>query len=155
MKFLKLFYINFYSFFLLNISISQIKSILSFTYPSAITLLNGNIFVVEKFGIYICDQTLSYIIKNEYTFSEEDQIKNEEDYSRVLLKQRFNYIIVLINYKIFIFDSKGKIVNNESKKINLEDIPKYYTLSIILDENNYYFYIIGYFQNNNLNILQV
>ena len=152
MKFLKIFYINFYSFILLSITLSQIKSILSFTYPSAITLSNGNIFVVEKFGIYICDHSLSYIIKNEFSFSEEDQIKNEEDYSRVILKKRFSYIISLINYKIFIFDSKGKIVYNGSKKITFEDIPKYYTLTPIIDENNYYFYIIGYFQNNNLKI---
>lgn len=152
MKILKLFYINFYSFYLLSITISQIKSNLSFAYPSAITLINGNIFVVEKFGIYICDHTLSYIIKNEFTFSEEDQIKNEEDYSRVILKQRFSYIISLINYKIYIFDSEGKIIYNDSKKIAIEEIPKYYTLTPILDENNSYYYIIGYFQNNNLNI---
>ena len=93
MEFVKLFYINFYSFILLSITLSQIKSILSFTYPSAITLSNGNIFVVEKFGIYICDHTLSYIIKTEFTFSEEDQIKNEEEYSRIILKKRFSYII--------------------------------------------------------------
>lgn len=152
MKFLKIFYINFYSFILLSNTLSQIKSILSFTYPSAIELSNGNIFVVEKFGIYICDHSLSYIIKNEFSFSEEDQIKNEEDYSRVILKKRFSYIISLINYKIFIFDSEGKIVYNDSKKITFEDIPKYYTLTPIIDENNYYFYIIGYFQNNNLKI---
>jgi len=152
MKFLKLFYINFYSFFLLSISISQIKSILSFRYSSALTLSNGNIFIVEKFGIYICDQTLSYIINTEFSFSEEDQIKNEEDYSRVILKERFNYIISLVNYKIFIFDSEGKILYNDNQKIPFEDIPKYYTLTPIIDENNFYFYIIGYFHKNYLNI---
>ena len=49
-------------FFFLNI----IKTIYSlyFTYPTAITLNNGNIFIIHKSGITICNANFTQIIAN-------------------------------------------------------------------------------------------
>ena len=149
---------NLFQFIILFIIISQSNSILSFIYPSAIELPNGNIFVIEKLGIYVCDSSLINIIRTEFTFSEEDQIKNEDDLSRVIIKKtRVNsliYILSLVNYKIYIFDFDGKLIYNSEEKIITGQIPKYYTLAPITIKDNIYYYIIGYFDENNyLNLL--
>ena len=47
---------------------------LSFTYPQSTTLGNYNILIVEKNGIYICNQNYTSILKAVYTFSDEDKI---------------------------------------------------------------------------------
>ena len=55
-----------------NILIKQISSI-DFTYPSAISLINNNFFVVEKTGIYVYDKDFSSIVKS-YPFVSYDQL---------------------------------------------------------------------------------
>ena len=55
-------------FIILFIStISKISS-LYFAYPNAITLKNGNIFIVHQDGITICDSNFKEIIKNVTIF---------------------------------------------------------------------------------------
>ena len=61
-SFLCLFKVLYIISFLLNISF--IFSYISFNYPNAVTLKNGNIFVIHKYGISICDNSYSIIIKN-------------------------------------------------------------------------------------------
>ena len=58
------------------ISIQITISLLDFTYPSAISLTNGNIFVVEKNGIFVYDSQLKNIVDNHnYPFEDEDKIR--------------------------------------------------------------------------------
>ena len=94
--------INIFSF----ISIINLINSHNFIFPTAVTLYNGNIIVIDKFGIYICDSNFTNI-NLTYRLGEEDQIKTKEDLSRVVLKKFKGYIISLLNYKIYFFSGSG------------------------------------------------
>ena len=53
----------------LFLSFQQVAISIDFTYPSAIGLPNGNIFIVEKKGIFIYDEQLLNVL-NSYPFAE-------------------------------------------------------------------------------------
>ena len=100
------------------LSIGKVNSLLNFNYPSAISLSNGNIFIVEKEGIYVYDGNLKNKLYS-YTFqAEDDKIKNSNDLSNVIIKAKGIYILCLINSKIFIFDYEGKYLSKTDKLIN-------------------------------------
>ena len=131
--------------FLIN-NIYKINSELSFTYPSSISLTNGNILVIEKTGIYICDPTFEVIVNTTFTFPEEDQIKNETSLSNVIIKDKNGYIICLINFKIYFFSREGELLISTERLIT-DDYPSYVSLAPIFVKNNYYYYIICYFNS--------
>jgi len=127
---------------------------LKFNYPTSITLSNKNIFVIEENGIHICDSNFTKIIQTVVTFdSDEDKILNPDKLSKVILIKRSAYIISLINYKIYFFNSDGSFLYNSQKLIvNFE--PKYFTLSPISKTDNIIYYVVSYFdQNIKLNLL--
>ena len=135
---------------LINIEISSPI----FTFPTAITLVNGNIIIVEKLGIYIYSPTFSYI-RTEYTFPEEDQIKTKDDFSRVVIKRSKGYVLALINYKFYFFSGVGQLIYGPSLKFYNEEL-KYYSLIPCAYNADYYIYyfIIGFFNSNNqLNLM--
>ena len=78
--------INAFNLIIFCLFISKEISSPSFIFPTAITLENGNIFVVEKFGIYIYNSKFA-LKRTEYIFLEEDQIKTKDDLSRVVIKR--------------------------------------------------------------------
>ena len=107
---------------ILIISIGNVKSLLNFNFPSAINLSNGNIFIVEKEGIYVYDPTLKNKIYS-YTFRDEnDKINDIDDLSKVVIKASGMYILCLINSKIFIFDNEGKYLFETEKLIEDQNI---------------------------------
>ena len=114
-----------------------------FTYPSALSLLNGNIFVVEQNGIFVYDEQLKIIIHN-YTFEEEDKITNLNSLSNVIVKYKRNYILCLINSKIYFFDNNGENILITNKIITDENV-SHLTLTLIGTVGDYYYYSIGYF----------
>ena len=116
-----------------------------FTYPSALSLLNGNIFVVEQNGIFVYDEQLKIIIHN-YTFEEEDKITNLNSLSNVIVKYKRNYILCLINSKIYFFDNNGENILITNKIITDENV-SHLTLTLIGIAGGYYYYYysIGYF----------
>ena len=130
--------------------IITIISSFEFTFPSAVRLNNGNIFVIEELGIYIYDSTLSTLIRTVYTFPEEDQIKTTEDLSRVVLKKKQKCILSLINYKIFFFNEEGKLLCRDKNKFITTETLDYYTLvPISLDLTiNYCSYVIGFIDSS-------
>ena len=96
--------------FRLYILISIIEIIISrldINYPSSLSLSNGNIFIVEKKGIFVYDGHLKNVIYN-YIFEEGEQINNLDIFSNVIVKFKNNYIICLVNNKIFFSDYEGK-----------------------------------------------
>ena len=106
----KFFFFSFKLLFIISflLNISQINSFISFTYPTAVTLNNGNIFVIHKYGISICDNSYTTIINNITIFSSEDQISNEDYLSKVSISQfKDGYILSVIIDKINIFNSIG------------------------------------------------
>ena len=145
---MKLFFILF-SIIIFYINFFPINSSISFIYPSAISLSNGNILIIHKIGIDIYDSTVSNLIKNIYIFTNEEQIKDVENLSKVILKESESYIFCIISDKIFIFDNEGNLLYKSDNKIINNSSPKYYTLSPIYIKDNIYYYIIGFFDSNN------
>ena len=133
-------------YIILFINIIKVSlSIVKFEYPTALSLFNGNIFVVEKKGIYVYDEQVKNIIY-EYPFSENEQINDLESFSNVIVKYKNSYIICLINLKIYLFDYEGKFVLETNEKvINDKNISYLGLTPVNLNVDNTYFYVIEYF----------
>ena len=123
---------------------------ISFSYPNAVvTLKEGNIFIIHKFGICICDSSFTTIIKEIYTFQEEEQIINEERMSKLEILQFDNgYLICLIIDKIYIFNMNGDLEFKSSPLI-VVDISNF-SLSSDKILNNCYYYLLGYIYQSSL-----
>ena len=122
-----------------------------FNFPYSISLSNGNIFVIHKSGISICDYLLSYIIEDIIIFKEDEQIKTEASLSKVTTATIDEYIISLINDKIYIFNDTGNLLYESEKEILEQgETAEYYTLVPIKKEVNDIFYIIGFIHNKAL-----
>ena len=63
-------------FLYMIISLENVKSLLDFNYPSAISLLNQNVFIVEENGIFVYDKQLKNIIYSHPFQEESDKINN-------------------------------------------------------------------------------
>ena len=133
--------------FRLYIFISIIEIIISrldINYPSALSLSNGNIFIVEKKGIFVYDGHLKNVIYI-YIFEEGEQINNLDIFSNVIVKFKNNYIICLVNNKIFFFDYEGKFLLKTENVIVDLNIYNLALTPISLNVENFYYYIIGYY----------
>ena len=131
--------------------ITGIISLLSFEYPTAVYLINGNIFVIEKNGIFICDPTFTDIIRVEVNFTnDEEKIKNETALSKVVIKEYSKNIFALINNIFYVFDTQGQLLFKDSNIIKNGENPDYYTLNVfkISSHPKSYRYIIGFFDSN-------
>ena len=138
--------LSFYLFIIIFfLQFTSFISILSFTYPNALTLKNGNIFVIHKNGVSICDYSFSTILREIIVFSEELQISDTDHLSKVLL-EKFNdgYIVSIIINKIFIFDINGNLKYESNEPLSNEP-DLYFSLSIdeIVDNEKHY-YLVGY-----------
>ena len=124
----------------------KINSGNSFFYPYSITLTNDNIFLIQKTGIDIYNKSLNklnQIIK----FSKEEEI-NEENFAKIEVKNNKEYILSIINDKIFIFNYEGKLLYKGEEKINDNQIIYSYSLTFIYTTKDACYYIIGYFDEN-------
>ena len=137
------FFINLLFFCIIN----NINSTLSFINSLSISLDNGDIFIIHKYGINVCNQELSLIIKTPITFSSEEQITTEKLSKTIITKVSNGYIICLINKKIYIFDNYGSFIfkSNEITDKN----PDFYTLESLYDSKGYNYYI-GFIYENRL-----
>ena len=89
------------------LSIKNVISLLNFIYPSALSLSNKNVFIVEKEGIFVYDENLENII-HSYLFQDEDgKINSVDILSNVRIVFKRGYIACLVNLKIFFFDYEG------------------------------------------------
>ena len=133
------------------LSIFSLVSPIYFNYPTSIFLKNGNIFVIHKSGITICNADFTYIIKEVAIFPESEQILNEEDINKISISQYIDgYIFSIIYNKIFIFNDIGEPQYNTSL---IENRNIFISLAIdkIINTNEYY-YLIGYNNNYKLNL---
>ena len=129
-------------------------SYVSFNFPYALSLSNGNILVIHKTGITICDNLLTKIIKNATIFITSEQIETEESLSKVTTTKMNNYIISIINDKIYIFNDIGDLLFQDNTKIlSSYERAEYYTLVSYKIVDNNYFYLIGFVDNELLNFL--
>ena len=65
--------LNYFILLLIVIFFEEIYSLLDFTYPSAIGLMNQNVFIVEQNGVFVYDEELKNIIYS-HTFEESEKI---------------------------------------------------------------------------------
>ena len=124
-----------------------IKDVMSidFSFPSAISLPNGNIFIVEKEGIFVYDEQLMNIIHNYPFETEAEKISDVNSLSNIIIKVQDNYIISLINLKIYFFDSQGNILLVTDKIITNENFSYPDLIPINLGSTDLYHYVIRYF----------
>ena len=133
------------------IIINQYTSNITFIYPNSLFLSNMNIFIIHKYGISICDSNLISIIRNITVFENE---LTEEDLPKIAYSYEYEIIITIIKDGIYIFDNEGSLLyKNNTKIISSTENPSYYTLVQIKNENNYYYYVIGFNYNNYLHFL--
>ena len=134
---------------LFSLDFSLTFASINFVYPYALTLKNGNIFVVHKTGITICDSSYSTSI-DIIIFSSTEQISSEDVLSKVSISQFDDgYIVaVLINY-IYIFDTNGNF-KFKGEGIFSYSPPNdmYYSITPHHISNDKYYYLIGYILNN-------
>ena len=128
-------------------NIFKVDAKLKFKYPTSITLENNNIFVIEENGIYICDNYLNEILNTVLSFDNGDKISTLDKLSTVILIKRSYYIISLINYKIYFFQTNGDFIFSSENLIgdcsptSISLTPFYYYLGLID-------YSIAYFDSN-------
>ena len=125
-----------------------------FTYPYTITLSNNNIFVVHQFGVDVIDPLFTKILKRVIIFSEDEIISTEKELSKLEVIYRFNYIIVLIKDKIYIFNNNADLLSISDDKISSDMSIEYYALVPYRILNGFYYFVVGFFDTKNyLNLL--
>ena len=138
----------FFKFYFILIKFSFIISTVPFTYPNAVPLKNGNIFIIHKVGVTIYNPTNSTIIKNVIVFSESEQIINEDYFSKVTLVQFSDgYIASIIINKLYFFNEEGEYQTMQTLTSRTD---LYYFLSNtgVYGVNHYFMY--GYINQNSI-----
>ena len=110
-------------------------------------LNNGNLFIVHKSGIDICDKDLNIIIRKEIIFTYEEEITIDKMINVIIKQFEDGYITCLINEYIYIFDDLGNFLY-KSGNINNGKIVNHYSLNI----KDKYHYFIGIINDESLNI---
>ena len=118
---------------------------LSFTFPTATTLNNGNILIIHKTGITICDSNLSTKIRDEEIFSEDKQITSQNLAKVSLAKFTDGCIVSVIIDRIIVFNKEGYRKGTKTLP-NMQ--PNYYTVAAHKYDIDYYYFLVGYFYNN-------
>ena len=136
-------------FIILYLIINEVYSKISYIYPYAFTLSNDNIFIIHKYGIDLIDSSFSKIIIKVMIFSKEEQIETEEDLSKLTINNDKGYILCLIKERIYIFNDDGNFIYKSEYSISNGQNIEYYTLLSILKESESFYYLIGFFDNNN------
>ena len=140
--------------FILFILIELSQSFISFNYPYGLTLSNGNILVIHQKGISITNKYSTKILKNVIIFSENEEITSETSLSKIATAFEYEYVISIINDKIYIFDENGTFLYNDTDKIlSSGETAEVYALVPIKKDNIYYHYVIGYIHNRLLYFL--
>ena len=122
-----------------------VNSTLSFNYPYYLTLPNDNIFLIHYKGIDIYDSSF-HKINQIIQFSGNEEM-TEEIFSKIKIKYDNEYILSIINDKIYIFNNDGKFLYKSEDKINNTQTIQSYALTSIGLYNDEYKYVIGYFDN--------
>ena len=138
-------YILQFFFLLFLLDISKIICTISYTNPMAISLTNGNIFIIHKTGIDFSDKYLNKI-KTLLIFSNDEQIATNKLSKISISKFDDGGIICLINNYSYIFNNESILLFKDIQ-ININNYDYY---SVIGDVN--YYYYITFIDDNIINI---
>ena len=137
------------TFIILCTIFPEVTSVIPFTFPQSTTLSNGNILVVERDGIYVCDPNLSNILRTLHTFPDEDKISSQLKLSKTIIKKTSIVIIIFSNYKRYLIDSTtGILTYKDTSQIITGEDPEYVTVTYYTNAPLIKF-IIGYINSNN------
>ena len=100
--------------------------------------------MIHQQGVSLCNDNFTEIISNEVVFDESDQIKSEEDLSRVESVIGESYIICLIKKKILIFNAEGHNLYYNSYMEDINNNALYYSLVYYNKDATYAYFLIGY-----------
>jgi hypothetical protein len=75
------------------------------------------------------------IIKTVYTFIEEDQISDGTKLSNVVLKDKNDYIGVLVNFKLHLLTRTGDLIKSTNRLIS-ESNPTFFSFAPIFVKSN-------------------
>ena len=140
-----------YSLIILYQIFLRIDSKTPFDYPYSINLENDNILLIQKTGIDIYNKSLNKL-HNIIEFARDEEI-SEEKFSKIAIKCNNEYILSIINDKMFIFNNKGNLLYKSEEKINNNQIIYSYSLTLLNITNNIFDYMLGYFDEiNKLNL---
>ena len=142
---------------LINIIINQdnlfIKN-LNLDYVHALSLINGNIFILHKNGVIVYNYNFT-IKLYDYNFNGNILIPTMLDNNLTSIIQSSDdinqYVLAIINNNIYIFSSKGLYLFHFTHTL-LSDFPnnsiyQYYSLLYYKCNNNIYSYIISFLNN--------
>ena len=118
----------------------------SFDYPYSITLINDNIFLIQKTGIDIYDKSLNKL-NQIIEFSGEEEL-TEENFSKIEIKYNNEYILSVINDKMFIFNNEGILLYKSEERINGNQTIYTYSLTFVHSTNITCDYVTGYFDED-------
>ena len=94
------------SFILITSNIEFLISEIEFSNSASTSLQNGNIFIIHKLGICVCDKYLKNIIKQTITFSSDDQLTNFKE----ILNQNIHFLIMIMLEFLLLMDYLEKLI---------------------------------------------
>ena len=153
-------------FFLIIINLSQVvisqtdlfSKNLDLDYTHALSLINGNIFIIHKNGVIVYNYNFTIILYN-YDFGGTPLISSEEDNNLTSLIQcdddNNQYVLALINDKIYIFSSRGQYLFHTSNTSLFSDFStdffyQYYSFLYYKYDGSLYYFIVSFINNQNL-----
>ena len=149
MNIIHLFQKNIIYLFIFIFLIDSVSSYLAFKFPYAFKLNNKNIFVIHQLGVTLCDDTFTESIDRVITFSESEKIKTDEALSKVTSVIANDYVICLINDRIYIFDEDGYLLKKNDILITELNV-EYYSLIFIEKTIGYLSFVIGFINSQKL-----
>ena len=115
-------------------------------YPSALLLINGDIFLVSENGFKLYDSTFKTLKKN-VDFTEEQKITSEVEAEKTSIAQFSDGIIIaLVKNILFAFESNGEPIVQQNLNDSLTN-GRYYSLIPFKIDSLYYDYIISYYDS--------
>ena len=118
---------------------------LSLTNLKAVTLLNGDIFIIHEKSVDVYDSTLTNK-KSEYLLDSSMQVSSFGNLSKTTIsifpKSYGGYVISIIRDYIFFFYENGTLLHQINTTADLEG--EYYSLVPFKIEGNEYYYIVAF-----------
>ena len=128
---------------------------LNLDYTHALSLINGNIFILHKDGVIVYNYNFTIILYS-YNFDGNPIIPSEEENNFTSIIQCDDdinqYVVAIIKYEIYIFSSRGqylfKVQNNFFSDFITNSIYTHYSFLYYKYSGNVYYFIITYVNNN-------
>ena len=134
---------NIIHFFIFIVLINSSFSHLAFKFPHAFKLNNKNIFVIHQLGATVCDETFTESIDRVLTFSESEKITTDQALSKVTSVLADDYVICLLNDRIYIFNEEGYFLKKDNQLITELNV-EYYSLINYGKIGDYLYFVIGF-----------